>query len=65
MEITCGNSSDIKYADWVYELAHCWGKEPTLLRKDLRGFITNRLMYAVYREGLSLVEKGRGHPGRC
>jgi len=58
MEITCGSSSDIEHANWVYELAHCWGKEPTLLRKDLRGFITNRLMYAVYREGLSLVEKG-------
>ncbi|MCW3092916.1 MAG: 3-hydroxyacyl-CoA dehydrogenase [Ferruginibacter sp.] len=58
MEITCGNHSDMQYADWVYELAHRWGKEPTLLRKDLRGFITNRLMYAVYREGLSLVEKG-------
>lgn len=58
LEITCGNNSDIQYAEWVYELAHYWGKEPTLLRKDLRGFITNRLMYAAYREGLSLVEKG-------
>lgn len=58
MEITCGDNTAIYYADWVYELAHYWGKEPTLLRKDLRGFVTNRLMYAVYREGLSLVEKG-------
>jgi 3-hydroxybutyryl-CoA dehydrogenase len=58
MEITCGDKTAIHYADWVYELAHYWGKEPTLLRKDLRGFVTNRLMYAVYREGLSLVENG-------
>jgi len=63
MEITCGKDSDIQYAGWVYELAHYWGKEPTLLRKDLRGFITNRLMYAVYREGLSLVEKGEATLG--
>ena len=58
MEIICGAETDLKHAGWVYELASHWGKEPTLLRKDLRGFVTNRLMYAVYREGLSLVENG-------
>lgn len=58
MEITCGDQTSPQYADWIFELAHHWGKEPTLLRKDIRGFVTNRLMYAVYREGFSLVEKG-------
>jgi 3-hydroxybutyryl-CoA dehydrogenase len=58
MEITCGAQTDAAHAEWVYELAHHWGKEPTLLRKDIRGFVTNRLMYAVYREGLSIVAKG-------
>jgi 3-hydroxybutyryl-CoA dehydrogenase len=59
MEITQGDNTDVHVAEWVYDLAHCWGKEPTLLKKDIRGFITNRLMYAVYRETLSLVEKGQ------
>jgi len=59
MEITCGDLTDIRYADWVFRLAHQWGKEPTLLRKDIRGFITNRLMYAVYREIFHLVEGGQ------
>lgn len=58
MEITCGEKTDAIYADWVFQLAHHWGKEPTLLKKDLRGFVTNRLMYAIYREGLHLVENG-------
>jgi 3-hydroxybutyryl-CoA dehydrogenase len=58
IEITNGDRTVLPYSEWVYELAHCWGKEPTLLRKDLRGFITNRLMYAAYREGLSIVSKG-------
>lgn len=58
LEITCGNQTDKEKAEAVYEIAHKWGKEPTLLRKDIRGFITNRLMYAVYREGLSLIEQG-------
>lgn len=58
LEITCGEQTDTEKAELVYKLAHHWRKEPTLLKRDIRGFITNRLMYAVYREGLSLVEKG-------
>jgi 3-hydroxybutyryl-CoA dehydrogenase len=58
LEIICGDLSDIAAAEWLYELAHLWGKEPTLVRKDIRGFITNRLMYAMYREAFNLVENG-------
>lgn len=58
LEITCGEQTKNDRAELVYKLAHHWGKEPTLLKKDIRGFITNRLMYAVYREALSIVEKG-------
>lgn len=58
LEITCGPQTTAANAEWVFELAHHWGKEPTLLRKDIRGFITNRLMYALYREALHLNENG-------
>ncbi|GAB3340608.1 3-hydroxyacyl-CoA dehydrogenase family protein [Larkinella ripae] len=58
LEIICGDASDLRQAEWLYELAHHWGKEPTLVRKDIRGFITNRLMYALYREAFYLVENG-------
>ena len=58
LEIICGDLTDAKNAEWLYELAHHWGKEPTLVRKDIRGFITNRLMYAMYREAFYLVENG-------
>ncbi|HRO46535.1 3-hydroxyacyl-CoA dehydrogenase family protein [Agriterribacter sp.] len=58
LEIICGDKTSDQTANWVFELAHHWGKEPTLLRKDIRGFITNRLMYSVYREALTLVEHG-------
>lgn len=57
LEITCGDLTLAKYANWVFKISHHWGKEPTLLRKDIRGFVTNRLMYAVYREMFHLVEK--------
>jgi len=59
LEITCGELTDACYADWVFTLAQHWGKEPTLLCKDIKGFITNRLMYAVYREIFHLIDQGK------
>lgn len=58
LEITCGELTDIENANWICELAYHWKKEPTVLKKDIRGFITNRLMYAVYREIFHLIETG-------
>lgn len=58
LEIICGELGDQSKAEWLYNLSHKWGKEPTLVRKDIRGFITNRLMYAMYREAMHLVEQG-------
>lgn len=58
LEIICGGASDPEKAAFLYQLSHRWGKEPTLVKKDIRGFIANRLMYAMYREAMSLVEGG-------
>lgn len=58
LEIICGEYSDVTKGEYLYEVSQLWGKEPTLVRKDIRGFITNRLMYAMYREAISLVEGG-------
>jgi 3-hydroxybutyryl-CoA dehydrogenase len=58
LEVICGELSDISKGEYLYDLSHSWGKEPTLVRKDIRGFITNRLMYAMYREAFFLVENG-------
>jgi len=58
LEVICGELSDVTKGEWLYELSHAWAKEPTLVRKDIRGFITNRLMYALYREAFNLVENG-------
>jgi len=58
LEVICGRQSDVRHAERVVALATSWGKEPSLVRKDIRGFITNRLMYALMREAFHLVEKG-------
>ena len=58
LEVTCGKDTDPSIGRFMVSLGEAWGKEPTLILKDIRGFITNRLMYAVYREALTLVEEG-------
>jgi 3-hydroxybutyryl-CoA dehydrogenase len=58
LEIVCSDETDITKAEALYQTAQNWGKEPTLVRKDIRGFITNRIMYAMYREAFYLVENG-------
>jgi 3-hydroxybutyryl-CoA dehydrogenase len=58
LEVICGELSDIDKGEYLYAVSHFWGKEPTLVRKDIRGFISNRLMYAMYREAFYLVENG-------
>lgn len=57
LEITCGKKTDVRLAEKIREEAVNWEKEPTLLYKDIRGFITNRLMYAVYRQGFDLINQ--------
>src|SRR6267143_2480127 len=58
MEIICGEGTLPIYAERALALARQLGKEPSLLRKDVRGFITNRIMYAMLREAFHLVEAG-------
>lgn len=58
MEVICGNESNSENAYKIIAFAEGWGKEPSLLKKDIRGFITNRIMYAMLREAFNLVENG-------
>jgi 3-hydroxyacyl-CoA dehydrogenase, NAD binding domain len=46
LEVICGAETDQRNAEKVMRLASRWRKEPTLVRRDVRGFITNRIMYA-------------------
>jgi 3-hydroxybutyryl-CoA dehydrogenase len=58
MEIICGQQTSLANARRAELLAKGWGKEPSVLRKDIRGFITNRIMYAMLREAFHLVDAG-------
>jgi 3-hydroxybutyryl-CoA dehydrogenase len=58
LEIIVGEQTRPACAEQVQALANRWGKEPSLLRRDVRGFITNRVSYAMFREACHLVESG-------
>jgi 3-hydroxybutyryl-CoA dehydrogenase len=58
MEIICGAKTSPRVAKRAMAFAEAWGKEPSLIRRDIRGFITNRIMYAMMREAFFLVESG-------
>ena len=58
MEIIPGEKTSPECMTRVAELASSWGKEPSKLRREIRGFITNRISYAMFREACHLVESG-------
>ena len=44
--------------DWTMKLHEAAGKTPAHVKKDVPGFIGNRLQHALWREAISLVEHG-------
>lgn len=58
LEIVCGDRTAPRFAARVRSMADAWGKEPTVVKRDIRGFIANRIMYAMIREAFHLVESG-------
>jgi 3-hydroxybutyryl-CoA dehydrogenase len=58
LEVIRGEQTDDATSSAAMELGRALGKQPGLVRKDVPGFVVNRLGYAVYREALHLIESG-------
>lgn len=58
LEIVPGEQTSSATMQAAADLARRCGKEPSILNKDLPGFIVNRMGYALYREALNLLELG-------
>ena len=58
LEVICGANTSPAIAKRIVALSRQWGKEPTFVKRDIRGFITNRCFYALLREAFYLVENG-------
>lgn len=58
VEVVCSDQTDPAVADRVSEMMRSVGKVPIRVKKDLPGFLINRLQHAVSREALKLVDQG-------
>ncbi|MBR0599848.1 3-hydroxyacyl-CoA dehydrogenase family protein [Sinanaerobacter chloroacetimidivorans] len=58
VEVVKGEETSDETMDLVYDYLKKIGKKPVKCMKDVPGFIANRLQHAIWREALSIVEKG-------
>jgi 3-hydroxybutyryl-CoA dehydrogenase len=59
----CGSPFTSKESiDVTMQMLRVLGKEPVLMKKEILGFLGNRLMHALNREAISLVGKGIADP---
>ena len=62
VEVALGEDSDPQLGEAVCDLYRRSGKKPVLVRKDIPGFIANRIQHALMREALSLIDSGIASP---
>lgn len=58
VEVVRTDATDDETASAVMEFMTKIGKKPALCNKDVPGFIANRLQHALWREAISIVERG-------
>jgi len=62
VEVVLGENSDPLMGEEVCKMYREAGKKPVLVRKDIPGFLANRIQHALMREALSLVDAGIATP---
>ena len=65
VEVIKSDASSDEVAQTVMDVLASAGKEPVLCKKDVPGFIANRMQHALWREAISIVEhRRRRHRGQ-
>ena len=62
VEIVLGEKTDPTLAERVCALYKSIHKKPVLVKKDIPGFLANRIQHALMREALALVDAGIATP---
>ncbi|QWE23252.1 3-hydroxyacyl-CoA dehydrogenase [Polynucleobacter sp. AP-Jannik-300A-C4] len=62
VEIVIGEKTELAFAEQVCQLYKAINKKPVLVKKDIPGFLANRIQHALMREALSLVQEGIASP---
>ena len=58
VEVVKSDATSDETANTVMEVLAAVGKEPVLCKKDVPGFIANRMQHALWREAISIIENG-------
>jgi 3-hydroxybutyryl-CoA dehydrogenase len=58
VEVIPGRDSAPWAMDRAYDLLQSVGKHPVRVKRDVPGFVGNRLQHALWREAISIVERG-------
>ena len=62
VEIVIGDRSSPALAEQIKELLTGWGKSPVIVKRDLPGQLANRVLQAIIREAVNIVEIGLASP---
>lgn len=62
VEIVIGDNSSPELAVKIKEMLISWGKAPVIVKKDLPGQLANRILQAMIREAVNIVEIGLASP---
>lgn len=62
VEVVCGGHTDPECARNLHSFMRQCGMVPVLVKKDLPGFLANRLQHALAREAFSLIDAGVASP---
>lgn len=58
IEVIAGRETKPDTVDWMKAFVRRIGHLPVVIRKDVPGFVENRVLYSVMRECVDLVERG-------
>ena len=58
IEVIAGNETKRETVTWMVDTIKGLGLLPVVVQKDVPGFVENRILYALLRECVDLVEKG-------
>jgi len=58
IEVIAGQKTAPEVVSWMVETIKRTGHHPVVIKKDVPGFVENRVLYALLRECLDLVECG-------
>ncbi len=62
VEVIKGEETSPKVVDLTADLLRSVGRHPVKVKKDVPGFVGNRLQHALWREAISIVEQGIADP---